>query len=215
MLSPSDRYVVLGKTGTGKTFASLYLARYIGDAQTSPRWRFVFIDTKGVTEDRRRAQKLGFKSVKLKDLAKSSEKYIIVSLSSDEKSSIKDKAARVFRWAYRRQYVMVIVDEYTQVVESKMNAGEDLLNIFTRGRGRHVGIIGDTQEPVGIPRQLFSQASHVFIFRLWAANDIKAVKEVFSQYEPPRQSHGFYYRWVDGDDLHWTYYEKLQDFLTV
>ena len=87
--------------------------------------------------------------------------------------------------------------------------GTNLQNVFQRGGGLDVGIIGNTQEPVYIPRQLLSQASHIALFNLTYDYDIEYVKRFNKTYKPPVDSgdaYGFYWSWVDGPNRTWSYY---------
>ena len=114
----------------------------------------------------------------------------------------------ICRVAYNRTKVLVVIDEYAQVVLSRQNPGKALLNLFQRGGGRKSGLMGLTQEPVFIPRQLISQATHIAIFSLTYDYDIKYARRICPEYQVPLEMgdpHGFWWSWVDGRG-DWQYY---------
>ncbi len=213
-LSRAVRYALIGKTGSGKTYFAVALLWHLMQG-ASPGWKAVIVDSKGDTEDRARFARWGFMPTRLRDLGRTSERLVTVPLrqGSSEKESVYQGAQALFRWAYARCRVILLVDEYTQVVRSRTDPGPGLREVFARGRGRGVGLIGCTQEPVYVPRMLLSQASHEFLFRLTFGNDIRAVRGMCPDYAPPSNLYGFYYRWVDGPGTDWTYYPNGGNFL--
>jgi len=111
------------------------------------------------------------------------------------------QAQAIMRAAYERKHVIVVIDEYTQVIVSTRNAGAGLLDIFARGGGLNVGIIGLTQEPVYVPRQLLSQATHLVMLSLTFQADIDYIKKMVPEYQSPLKlgdPYGFWWKWVDG-----------------
>ena len=64
-----------------------------------------------------------------------------------------------------------------QVAHQKMNIIEEL---GVRGRKRGIGLIVATQRPSTISKNVLSQCSYGFIGKLTIENDIKAIKQHFS-----------------------------------
>lgn len=204
-ISPNQRYALVGKTRSGKTTLGMALACMLVPfyAKDADGWEAWWIDTKGDTRDLASLNEWGF----YEKPKKTSRRLFTV--RNDPRDAKKrqlawEKAQDIFDAAYEQQGVLVIVDEYVQVVRSQINAGEPLLNIFQRGGGLDVGLIGMTQEPVYVPRQLISQASHQFLFNVSFPNDIRHLKRMFLEYEPPLykgmdHSHGFFHVAVDFD----------------
>jgi len=123
-------------------------------------------------------------------------------------NDVVEQCQMIFAEAYRRKHVLVVIDEYVHCVYSKVTAGAALLDIFQRGGGRQVGVIGLTQEPVYVPRQLISQATHIALLSLSYEADIKYVKNLCPVYISPNKvgdSYGFYWSWIDGHG-DWDYY---------
>ena len=213
-LSRADRFALIGKTGSGKTYFAVALLWHLMQG-ASPGWKAVIVDSKGDTQDRARFERWGFMPTALRDLGRTKERLVTVPLRQgpSEKETVYQRAQALFRWAYARRRVILLVDEYTQVVRSRTDPGPGLREVFARGRGRGVGLIGCTQEPVYVPRMLLSQASHELIFRLTFGNDIRAVRGMYPDYEVPPNLYGFYYRWVDGPSTEWAYYPNGGNFL--
>lgn len=208
ILQPNDRYAFVGKTGSGKTALAMVVAGLFARGLSMP-WEVWWIDTKNDPDDIAALRQWGFRNAASdSDLQTPGSirgaKYFRVDGSSERfNAETVEQAQRIIGIAYKRQHVIVVIDEYTQVCPSSRNAGRNLLNAFQRGRGRKVGIIGLTQEPVYVPRQLLSAASHLILLTLSYAADIKYIKNMEPIYRPPAKmgnKYGFYWKWVDGDD---------------
>lgn len=205
VLSPQDRYALVGKTGSGKTQLAIVLAGTFARS-LSPPWEVWWIDTKNVDEDIKTLRSWGFRNAaSAEDQATSritAAKYFYVT-AGDERfnPATVEQVQAILKAAYDRRNVVVVVDEYTQAVPGQRNPGAALRDVFARGRGRGVGVIGCTQEPVYVPRQLISQASHTVMLNVSYAYDIKYLKGIDPVYIPPIKHgdrYGFYWRWNDG-----------------
>lgn len=223
----NDRYAIIGKSGSGKTYFAVNLVVAMEKAAATfnrrfkPElpWRVVGINTKQSDEDVGLFKKIG-PSVKTVDKIWGRTSTGVVFEPSRKNGDIVEQCQSVFEDVflrhetiedYRRSNVLLFIDEYKQTVISKTNPGDALDDVHARGRGLKIGEVGCTQEPVNVPRQLISQANHIFLFDFIHANDIKAVKEIFADYERPKDPHGFYYLYVDGRD-DWQYFPSMQSF---
>lgn len=217
LLRPQDRYAFIGKTRSGKTALAMVLAGTFARTLPPP-WEVHWIDTKNDPKDIKALRSWGFRNwASAKDRSPESgglaNAFYHVLKSKDSKGnniSVVDQAQAIFAMLYQQRNVIVVVDEYVQVVYSVRDAGDDLLNIFQRGGGVNVGLIGLTQEPVYVPRQLISQATHICLLSLNYQNDIKIAKNICPVYVPPNKvgdPHGFYWSWVDGSG-EWDYYKN-------
>jgi hypothetical protein len=215
-LSPHDRYAIVGKTGVGKTQEAIVLASFFAQGLPAP-WEVWWIDTKGVEDDIKTLRSWGFcNGSSDKDMQRPgglrNALYFMISGSTVDGVyyDTVTLAQAKMQEAYNRRNVIVVVDEYTQVCPSEQNPGYALRDIFTRGRGRNVGLIGLTQEPVRIPRMLLSQASHLALFSVTHTPDIKRLKELCPTYVPPIKQgdrYGFYWSHEDGS-AQWAYYQN-------
>ncbi len=203
-ISPNQRFALIGKTRSGKTAFGMSLAGLLvpRTRKLAEGWEAWWLDTKGDPKDIAALHEWGFTE---KPDRKSARRLFLV--RDDPKGTRNrkmawEKAQDIFANAYAQGGVLVIVDEYVQVVKSDRMAGDDLLNIFQRGGGLCVGLIGMTQEPVFVPRQLISQASHQFLFNVSFVRDVEYLQGMFEEYVKPvdlGDSHGFFHVAVDYD----------------
>lgn len=220
-LAPNERYALVGKTRSGKTALAMVLAGTF--ARTLPKpWEVWWIDTKNDPDDIMKLRDWGFRNA-ASPVDRSPESggvpsalYWYVESSADKGLHDGDTVGQVqeiLQAAYNRKHVIVVIDEYVQATPSARSAGPALLNIFQRGGGRNVGIIGLTQEPVYVPRQLISQATHICLLSLTFERDIKYAKDICRVYKSPNSigdKYGFWWSWVDGSG-DWSYYRNQAD----
>lgn len=208
-LQPNERYSFVGKTGSGKTALAMVLAGTFARSLPDP-WEVWWMDTKNDPDDIAALRQWGFRNAASEtDLDSPGRvrgaKYFYIESSGDDKydATSVGQVQRLCGMAYQRRHVIVVIDEFVQAVESSRNAGRNLLDIFQRGRGRKVGLIGLTQEPVWIPRQLLSQAAHLILLNLTHNYDIEYIKKMEPLYKKPSSmgdKYGFFWKWADGDD---------------
>lgn len=206
-LNPFDRYAIVGKTGSGKTMLAMVLAGTF--ARALPAWEVWWIDTKNDPDDIKKLREWGFRNAASDPDRKTSNMrnaiYFILKpqhAGDGKELGVVEQAQEVISMAYEQGQVIIVVDEYVQVVPSVRDAGAALLNVFQRGRGRKVGLIGLTQEPVYVPRQLLSQASHQVLFSVTHGYDIDYLRKMEKAYQVPNKMgdpHGFWWKWVDGN----------------
>jgi energy-coupling factor transporter ATP-binding protein EcfA2 len=217
VVAPNDRYAIVGKTGSGKTKFAIVLAAYFARTLPAP-WEVHWIDTKNDPEDLRTLRQWGFRNIasqrdrQTSVLQNALYWYVEGSDEMYDEETV-GQVQEICRRCYLQRYCVVCIDEYTQAVVSKQNPGPALKDIFTRGRGRNVGIIGLTQEPVYVPRQLLSQASHQVLFTVSYDYDVDYLRKIDKVYQPPGKlgdPYGFWWRWVDGQ-TETTYYPNQQE----
>lgn len=222
-IKPQDRWAILGKTGSGKSQFTVTLVTLIAaEVNKDPKgdlWQVWWCDTKGVAEDISRLRKWGY--VRVKSLRGGNPdgpaiyRYFRLEPVNPDAENCYEEVAQVARAAYKHERVIFVVDEYVQAVLSTRRMGRPLQDLAQRGRGHFVGFIGETQEPVDIPRQLVSQATHVCIFDLSYERDIEWVRQFFPQYVLPSRlgyPHGFWYRHVDGQSQMWLFFKHEREF---
>jgi hypothetical protein len=221
-IKPNDRFALIGKTGSGKTKFGLTLGttiiRAVNKTALKP-WQCWIIDTKGDPTDIERMRRWGYTRVQsMEGLVPDHDgenlyRFFVIE-PGDEYDDTVEKAQHVFAAAKKHGNVLVNVDEYTSVVQSDRMPGKSLKDLFARGRGLRVGVIGQTQEPVYVPRQLASQASHLFLFDLSLTADIEWATKFCRGYERPVKQgypHGFYYSHLDGDAA-WHFFHHEAEF---
>lgn len=208
-IAPWERYALVAKTGAGKTTTGTCLACKLvpPTKQEAKGWQAWWIDSKGDPKDLQRLYRWGFR---IDD--KESTRRIFVVRDSGSGPSIHEQVEAICAAALKGHGVLVIVDEYVHVVKNQQQAGTQLLNVFQRGRGLDVGILGFTQEPVFIPRQLISQASHILLGDLSYPKDIERAREYIPEYDRPPNKHGFYHGAIDYDG-EWSYWPNVQAWL--
>lgn len=212
---PNERYAMIAKTRAGKTSLAMVIAGTFAMALSNTNWQIWLLDTKGDPDDLVGWREWGFRNIASPQDQQTSLLKNAVYFRIDTKDpqgndiSVVDQAQAIINAAYERGEVIIIVDEYVSIVPSSRTAGKALLDVFQRGGGRKVGLIGLTQEPVYVPRQLLSQATHLFIFSLTHQYDVDWAKKMCPGYVSPGtrgDPHGFYYKWVDGPVNTWQYY---------
>lgn len=176
ILSPNHRYANIGKTRTGKTTATAALSSILVPLH-DPNWEAWWLDSKRDVNDQAMLRSWGYGT------EATARKLHILTGSPDE---VKRQAQVLCLQALERQNVLIIIDEYKHVTDSPRRAGEGIEGVFLRGGGLNVGIIGNTQEPVDVPRQLLSQPTHVFLYDLSFNRDIMYMRDFDRDYHRSR-----------------------------
>jgi hypothetical protein len=214
-LAPNERYAFVAKSRAGKSlFAMLVVCRIIpDDPRLAQGWQCWWVDTKGDRRDQERLYKWKFHD--FKDRHGTTRRLIKVPFEKNNPKSTVEAVNDICYKALARGGVLLVIDEYRHVCPSTRTASPGLLHVFQRGGGLDVGVIGQTQEPVDVPRQLISQASHIILGNVSYPHDITYCKNIFPGYHPPlrryKDKYGFYWGWIDGDgeweyhphQLHW------------
>lgn len=213
---PGDRYAVLGTSGTGKTVFTCVLACALVPATPDETdWQCWWLDTKDDKDDQAMLGQWGFQEG-LKN-GKSARRIIYL---RGEREDVYEQAQEISDQALQYHGVLLVYDEYNHVTKNRLDAGPAVENVHKRGRGLDVGSIGGVQEPVLVPRFLFSQAIHRFIFALEHLPDIKLAREMNPHYAagwPEKtplttpDTHGFWARSgpQGGDDNAWHYWRHV------
>jgi hypothetical protein len=211
---------MIAKTRAGKSMFAMVLAGTMAMSLMGTDWEVWVLDTKGDPADLVGWRKWGFRNYVSKrdqetSLVDNAFYFRIDTKDSNGNDiSVSDQCQRIINAAYIRGHVIICIDEYVSVIQSSRNPGKPLLDVFQRGGGRQVGLIGLTQEPVYVPRQLLSQATHIFLFTLTHTYDIEWAGKICPGYIPPGDQgypHGFYYKWIDGPTNTWKFYRHQQD----
>lgn len=201
---PNHRLSIVGKSGSGKTTAAVVLAAKLVP-HDDDTWQVWWLDSCQKTDDLKMLSEWGFGETKARKLIKLTGNVAV-------------EAQQVCAEALKRRNVLVVIDEYKHVTYSSRRAGPGIEAVHLRGRGLNVGMLGLTQEPVDIPRQLLSQANHLFLFDVHYPADIKYVRTLYDGYERPpsvncpdgiQRRMGFFHCFIDGDAT-WRYYPHVR-----
>jgi ABC-type oligopeptide transport system ATPase subunit len=183
----TDRAAFVGQTGSGKTT----LARHVLER----RHYVVVYDPKGMI------RWPGWQVLKrLKDACNSPSARMIYQPSYEELANA-DAVDAFFAWIYRREHTTVYVDEVYAIARGDVypyHYGACL----TRGREKDIAVYTATQRPARVPQIMFSEAEHVYCFRLKMPQDRQRVEEMTGidrrlVGDLPKQQ--FYYAPQDGD----------------
>lgn len=203
----TDRVLILGQTGTGKTRLERSLLRL--------RKHVVVLETKFDLEGPHTWP--GYETVgDLRSLARLAEKpdehpRIVYRASLDAMQELEDKGPRarteidtVFRWVHERGHTTMAVDEAFDVTQEgsfRIPLGYDRL--LRAGRTSFVSMVTCSQRPAGIARKLRTEAEHVFVFFLKDEDDrITAAKLTGLHPEDIRRLHKHeFYRATQPDQV--------------
>jgi hypothetical protein len=188
-----QRAVVIGKTGTGKTFFGLWLlsrARY--DVQP-----FVIIDYK---HDELIGKIAHARVIKVGTIPRQPGIYIVRPLPHE------NDAVEAYLWEiWRRGGIGVFCDEATLLPKPYQPGA--VRSIFVQGRSKRIPVIACTQRPSGISPYTFSEADFFAVFHLQKPEDRASI----AAYTPwsPREM-------LERLPPHWCrWYDSPRDFATT
>jgi len=212
-LRPQDRYSVVGKTGSGKTLFTIALVCLLVDLNNRAGWEIWWLDSKRDPDDRKILDSWGFTDISAPWWKERTSRKVIT--LDPANGPVEWQAQAWAKRALERGQVLLVADEYKQVCLSTRRAGPGMEDVHLRGRGLKVGLAGQTQEPCEIPRQLLSQATHLFLMNLTYPADIKYAQSLYRDYQPPNlefgDRHGLWYAHIDGD-ARWHYFPHVKAF---
>lgn len=161
-----EHCAILGCTGSGKTT----LASWVLSMAPFDRMPYIAIDYKN---DDLLAQIGRLKELDLSDqIPERPGLYVVRPLPSD--------AEAVEKWLWRiweRGSTGLYIDE-AYLLPNK----EAIKNILAQGRSLRIPVIAASQRPVDVPRSIFTEASHIAVFRLNDDRDKKTVREFTPKY---------------------------------
>lgn len=191
-LAMTGRGCIIGQSGSGKSF----LVGVMAEELRKLRLPFCLVDTegefaplksyfKGIIIGGSRSD-FGF-DASLSEVIEGSIKDNIplmldLSDEADKTGQVYNVLEKVYKIEERLRipYLIMIeeADKYVpQVTHQKMNVVEE---IAVRGRKRGIGLMIVTQRPSSVSKNILSQCSYGFVGKLTIDNDLKAVKQLFS-----------------------------------
>lgn len=199
----SDRVLVVGKTGSGKTYMSRILLADID--------HLTIIDTKNSlrswasdpTAIRRVQEVIGIRP------SANRTRHVPPALTDSRK---------LLKWyddilvsAYYEGDQIIYIDELFAVVPPKTPAPAGLTALYTRGREMGTGVWACTQRPTWIPLFALSESDHFFCFRLQLDEDRRRMSAFMGNevLKIPPDPYGFWYYHTAGTMEKAVYYHDI------
>lgn len=183
-----QRSIIIGKTGTGKTYVILRLIRpFYGKHQ---------IQILATKEDDKILSLPAPVVTSYQDLNDYPfpEYPMVIYYPNGFELSQPEVLDAWCEWVYMRKNTVAVVDELTKTVKGTyMPPG--MLDMYTRGRSQNVTVFAGTQRPRGIPPTVYDEAEHFYKFYLTDIKDRKRVAEFTHPHmkNQVRDPHGFHY----------------------
>lgn len=184
----TQRTFVVGRTGTGKTQAGVWLL----STKNYNAFPWVIYDTKGDALLQSIARLPEAKNIKFNDHIGKHGLYFLHPLPHEMKSD--DNEAFLWR-LHKRGNVGIFIDE--GYMFDKFS--DALTALYTQGRSKHIPMITLSQKPRYLTQFAFSEADFFQIFQLNDINDRKRVTE-FTGIEPEqidRRLPDYHSHWYD------------------
>lgn len=198
----SERMILVGKTGTGKT--TLALALY-------PFYKHILIiDPIHVLKERlpKNEYRLCTSPAELAAWGRKKDKLLY---QPDVEYLDWQSYDLVYHWAFERGSTMIGTDEALRVMRPNGQAPPYMEACYTAGRQRDVGMITCTQRPTRVDMRVMSEAEHYACFRLKFAGDRERMAELMENDKVlkfPARDHNFWYT-RDGEKV--SYYKLEED----
>lgn len=158
----TDRVAIFGQTGSGKTFFARYLVR-------SAR-RLVVMDPKGMLRGKWGLQEWSSRTRKRLKNGFPVRVRIPAPISGNWEPYLVE--------IYNAGDLVLYIDEMYGVVPIGKRAPNYLNAIYTRGRELGIGVIAVSQRPAWIPREMISESTWFFCFRLMLEDDRRSVAQI-------------------------------------
>lgn len=164
----TQRTVLVGRTGTGKTVAGLW---HLSNYNLDRPWVLINFKNDEHIDSIEKAQHIDFDYIPNK---KDDGLFVIHPIPMDAEGTIKEKSPlEIYLWKlWERENVGIFCDE--ALIVGSNNAFDACL---TQGRSKHIPMIICTQRPVWITRFAFSEADFVQAFHLNDESDRERVEQ--------------------------------------
>ncbi len=187
---PGSRSIVLGQTGTGKTYLGRRIVNWL-----KPGRRFLLIDPKHEID--------WFPDAKLIGSYNDTRKTDVLLYRPTLRTNVATDVDILLEQVFDQGDWEIYCDELFALY--KNNRYPELLqDILTMGRTRGIGFTGLSQRPRGIPIHCMAQAQQFYCFALPHADDRDVVKGLIGdkgKQIPPRYSFHFHSYELSPDEL--------------
>jgi DNA helicase HerA-like ATPase len=184
--TPSERGIIIGTTGSGKTTLATQLLRLYS--------RTVAIDPKqtlGAGGERRGAHLPGYElAATPRDLERLARRKEHIQYRPDLKHQNPDDWERIYDWIYRRGSTFVYTDEIFDI-HHWSRPPNSFRRCITSGRELGIGMLHATQRPRGIDRRIITEAERFYVFHLRDPDDQRFLRSRIGIGRLP--SFGFWY----------------------
>lgn len=166
-IDPSERWIIIGKTGSGKTEFCKYLLRIV-----VKKWPVIIVDPKelwlGKGKGRHRKEWAQGKEPGTIDkphlVIKFNPKFRVQCIQPDDMDE-DGRLARLCFTLLRRGDAFIFFDE-TEGLATANSVPAYLRKIWKTGRAWNIGAWACSQTPSGIPKIFKSQAEHFIVFKV-------------------------------------------------
>lgn len=165
-IDPSERWLILGKTGSGKTVFVKHLLR-----EVSKLYPVVIVDPNELWLGKGKG-KHAKEWATGKDLGSIDKPRLVTTFSPKWKVQCiqpdEDELDKLERLCYdvmKKEDIFIYFDE-TEGVATATHVPKFIRTLWKRGRAHHVGAWAATQVPKGIPRIFKSQAEHFVVMKV-------------------------------------------------
>lgn len=181
----NERVALLGKTGSGKTFAAHQLTRSLP--------RLVALDPKGTLGAAQEWGLTDWNERIARDYARGKPARIRV-LPPGPDDDPYTYWLPFLRWFYESGNGTLYIDEIYGVTPPGRQPSPELTAIYTRGRELGLGCFAASQRPSWVPLFMLSEAEWILTFRLLLEEDRRRMAAICGPalLEPVRDPYGYY-----------------------
>jgi energy-coupling factor transporter ATP-binding protein EcfA2 len=154
-----QRATFLGQTGSGKSWAMrAMIGAYLGRRQV------VVCDTKWDPCWNRLKGARYVQTLEAVFRSKFPRWPLVVWRPSGEQANDPEVFDKFYAWLFARGSTVAVIDEVGQTVAGVTSYGSGFADVVTRGRVRGLIVFFGSQRPVLVPRIVFSESQHFFVF---------------------------------------------------